>query len=81
MQIFIHNRNGAKEQSIDLSSAVDNAMEGYIDTERGTLERIRDEMQNHRRFVGELVAKLVETGKIDAETLEYLLGGDFRVVP
>jgi len=71
----------APGQSVDVSSAVENAMTGYVDSDRGALERLRDEMENHKRFVGELVEKLCERGTLDAETLQHLLGSDFRVSP
>lgn len=81
MKVFTHSRNGSTPQEFDVSSAVETAMEGYLDSYRGELERMRDEMTNHKRFVGELVAKLCERGALDAETLAYLLGSDFTVQP
>jgi len=66
-------------RAYDVSEAVTEVMDGSCWRD-GTLERLGERLDNHARFVGELVQRLTETGgKLGVDDLEHLLSSDFEV--
>lgn len=75
----IYRVDGKSKRVLDVADAAEMAMNGSLNRD-GELERMNERMDNHARFVGALVDRLVDAGALSRDAIEHLLGFDYRLV-